>query len=143
MEPDVSRWSGDGDFTRKLVDTLATLPEITALRVEDAPAGHAGTGYAFLSNEIYVAFARQDVRQPVTDFTGLETGERGGRSAIRRHLQQATVRSGEHQLSVVTPTDAHGRNRKTRRADLRHRAAGGRDLHQAAGGVERDPIPVR
>jgi hypothetical protein len=65
MEPDVSRWSGDGDFTRKLVDTLATLPEITALRVEDAPAGHAGTGYAFLSNEIYVAFARQDVRQPV------------------------------------------------------------------------------
>jgi hypothetical protein len=65
MEPDVSRWSGDGDFTQRLVDVLATVPEIVALRVEDAPAGHQGTGCAFLSNEIYVAFSGRDVVRPV------------------------------------------------------------------------------
>jgi len=65
MEPDVSRWSGDGDFTQKLVDVLRTMPEIAAVRVEDAPAGHAGTGYAFLSNEVFVTFAERDVLQPV------------------------------------------------------------------------------
>jgi hypothetical protein len=61
MESDLSRWSGDGDFTQKLVAALETVPEIVALRVEDAPAGHQGTGYAFLSNEIFVAFAERDV----------------------------------------------------------------------------------
>jgi hypothetical protein len=65
MEPDLSRWSGDGDFTQKLVEVLGTLPEIVALRVEDAPAGHQGTGYAFLSNEIYVAFTERRVIRPV------------------------------------------------------------------------------
>lgn len=65
MEPDLSRWSGDGDFTQRLVEVLATVPEIAALRVEDAPAGHQGTGYAFLSNEIYVAFGERDVVRPV------------------------------------------------------------------------------
>jgi hypothetical protein len=65
MEPDVSRWSGEGDFTQKLVDVLRAMPEIAAVRVEDAPAGHAGAGYAFLSNEVFVAFAERDVLQPV------------------------------------------------------------------------------
>jgi len=65
MEPDLSRWSGDGDFTRKLVDALQDVPEIAALRVEDAPASTSGTGYALLSNEVYVAFADRERRTPV------------------------------------------------------------------------------
>lgn len=64
MEPDLSRWSGDGDFTQKLVDVLRIVPEVAALRVEDAPAGHEGTGFAFLSNEVYVGFAARDVVRP-------------------------------------------------------------------------------
>ena len=65
MQSDLSGWSGDGDFTRKMVDALEAVPEIAALRVEDAPAGHAGTGYAFLSNEIFVAFAEREIVQSV------------------------------------------------------------------------------
>ena len=60
MEPDLSRWSGDGDFTRKLVDALQEVPEVAGLRVEDAPASTSGAGYALLSNELYVAFADQE-----------------------------------------------------------------------------------
>jgi hypothetical protein len=63
MQLDTSRWSGDGDFTRTLVDALAEIPEIALVRVEDAPASRAEAGYALLSNEIYVAFEprpRQD-----------------------------------------------------------------------------------
>lgn len=65
MQSDLSGWSGDGDFTRRLIDALEAVPEVAALRVEDAPAGHAGTGYAFLSNEIFVAFAEREIVQPV------------------------------------------------------------------------------
>jgi hypothetical protein len=55
-EVDTSRWSGDGDFTRVLADAIAALGEVVAVRVEDSPASRADTGYAFLSNEIYVGF---------------------------------------------------------------------------------------
>jgi hypothetical protein len=54
---DTGKWSGDGDFTRVLVDLLGTFDEIASVRVEDSPASRADVGYAFLSNEIYVGFA--------------------------------------------------------------------------------------
>jgi hypothetical protein len=89
MEPDLSRWSGDGDFTRTLVDALKDVPEVVAVRVEDAPASTSGAGYALLSNEVYVAFADQEcrrrvrllgvlpwsrrVREPALTLPGLET----------------------------------------------------------------------
>jgi len=88
MEPDLSRWSGDGDFTQKLVGALAGLPAVAGLRVEDAPASATGAGYAFLSNEVYVAFATRErrirarvlglvpwtrrVREPALTMAGLE-----------------------------------------------------------------------
>lgn len=56
MQVDRSAWSGDGDFTAKLLDALDRVPEVVCLRVEDAPASHSGTGYNFLVNEIYVRF---------------------------------------------------------------------------------------
>ena len=57
MEIDSQRWSGEGDFTRRLVDWLAEQPAISLLRVEDAPASRADVEYNFISNEIYVRFA--------------------------------------------------------------------------------------
>jgi hypothetical protein len=59
MDLDTSRWSGEGDFTRTLLDALASLDGVALVRVEDAPASRAETGYAFLANEVYVAFARR------------------------------------------------------------------------------------
>lgn len=58
---DSSGWSGDGDFTRRLVDVLAGFDEVVAIRVEDSPASRQDSGYAFLSNEIFVTFATRTV----------------------------------------------------------------------------------
>jgi len=56
VDLDTSKWSSDGDFTHVLVDALSSLDGIAAIRVEDSPASRNDTGYAFLSNEIYVTF---------------------------------------------------------------------------------------
>jgi hypothetical protein len=56
-EVDTSKWSGDGDFTKVLADVIGALPEVSLVRVEDSPASRNDTGFAFLSNEIYVGFA--------------------------------------------------------------------------------------
>lgn len=57
MEIDSEGWSGEGDFTRQLVDWLAGQPAINLLRVEDAPSSRSDVEYNFISNEIYVRFA--------------------------------------------------------------------------------------
>lgn len=57
MRVDRSAWSGDGDLTVRLVEVLLGVEQIVSIRVEDAPASRSGTGYNFLANEIYVAFA--------------------------------------------------------------------------------------
>jgi len=57
MTIDTSAWSGEGEFTALLVEALKGMAGIAWLKVEDAPASRAETGYNFLSNEIYVRFA--------------------------------------------------------------------------------------
>jgi hypothetical protein len=57
-EVDQSKWSGEGEFTQRLVDHLRALPTIRAIHVEDAPATRSGADYNFVSNEVFVALAR-------------------------------------------------------------------------------------
>jgi len=52
-------WSGDGDFTIALLEALEAVPGVAALRVEDAPASGAGTGYNLVANEIFVTFSTE------------------------------------------------------------------------------------
>lgn len=59
MQIERSAWSGDGSFTIHLVEALQAIEEIAYLRIEDAPASRAGTGYNLLANELYVAFAAE------------------------------------------------------------------------------------
>ena len=89
MEIDSARWSGEGDFTRQLVDWLAEQPAIKLLRVEDAPSSRSEVEYNFISNEIYVRFAtrtrverrrawgfipvRREVAEPLMTFDRLGT----------------------------------------------------------------------
>lgn len=56
---DRQAWSGDGDFTAALLETLADLEQVGFVRVEDAPASRAGTAFNFICNEIYVWFRVQ------------------------------------------------------------------------------------
>jgi hypothetical protein len=60
MEVDTTAWSGEGAFTRTLLDALAVYPGVVALRVEDSPASRADTGYLFVSNEIFVRFGERE-----------------------------------------------------------------------------------
>jgi hypothetical protein len=57
MNLDASGWSGEGTFTKLLIVALREIPAVEALRVEDAPASRADTGFSFISNELYVLFA--------------------------------------------------------------------------------------
>jgi hypothetical protein len=88
MEVDTSGWSGDGEFTERLIDALESLGCVRMVKVEDAPASRADAGFSFISNELFVAFASIDrvvrtrrlgivpwskvVREPATTIEGLE-----------------------------------------------------------------------
>jgi hypothetical protein len=57
MNLDASGWSGDGDFTARLIEEIRGLAAVDALKVEDAPASRADAGFSFISNELFVVFA--------------------------------------------------------------------------------------
>ena len=68
MELDTSKWSGEGEFTARLVEHLRTLVSIAAVRVEDAPASRSDADYNFISNELFVAFTSTVRREPFRRF---------------------------------------------------------------------------
>ena len=57
MEVDASGWSGEGEFTKRLLEALGSLATIRLAKVEDAPASRADAGFSFISNELFVLFA--------------------------------------------------------------------------------------
>jgi hypothetical protein len=57
MELDSSGWSGEGEFTARLIEVLGALATVRFLKVEDAPASRADGGFSFISNELFVRFA--------------------------------------------------------------------------------------
>ncbi len=59
MQVERDGWSGDGDFTIRLLESLGRIEEIARLKVEDAPASRSGAGYVLLANEIFVSFATE------------------------------------------------------------------------------------
>ena len=63
MDIDRSGWSGDGDFTVRLLEVLRQIDEIAAIRVEDAAASRSDVGYALVANEIFIRFATEPRRQ--------------------------------------------------------------------------------
>lgn len=63
-ELDCSDWSGEGNFTRKLVDWCAGEPEVAFVRVEDAPSSRTDVEYNFVSNEIYLRFRTRSRSAP-------------------------------------------------------------------------------
>lgn len=68
MEVHASGWSGDGEFTKRLIDALRTLGSVSLLKVEDAPASRADAAFSFISNELFVLFASIEKVVPVRRF---------------------------------------------------------------------------
>jgi hypothetical protein len=54
---DRAQWSGEGEFTQRLLDHLTGIEGVEAVRVEDAPSSRSEAAYNFISNEVYVGFA--------------------------------------------------------------------------------------
>ena len=65
MDIDKEKWSGDGDFTERLLAVLSEMASVAFLRVEDAPASRNDTGFSFISNEIFVKFREVPVAEKV------------------------------------------------------------------------------
>jgi hypothetical protein len=56
MQLDTTGWSGEGDFTARLIEAIRGLSDVARLKVEDAPATRADSAFSFISNELFVAF---------------------------------------------------------------------------------------
>ena len=56
VDLDVAGWSGEGEFTQCLIDACRGVGAIRFLKVEDAPASRADSGFSFISNELFVVF---------------------------------------------------------------------------------------
>jgi hypothetical protein len=65
LSVDTTKWSGEGAFTQVVIDRLAQLQEVAAVRVEDAPASRSEADYNFVSNEIYVTFSTSTRVEPI------------------------------------------------------------------------------
>ncbi len=55
-EVDNEKWSGEGEFTQKLIDWFLVRPHISFVRVEDAKSSQSDVEYNFISNEIFLRF---------------------------------------------------------------------------------------
>jgi hypothetical protein len=86
MQVDASGWSGEGEFTQTLLDALKQFEDIHLIRVEDAPASRAETGYAFISNEVFVGFRTRERVERVRRF--------GFFPVRRRHREQGLTLAG-------------------------------------------------
>ncbi len=63
LSPDTSAWTGEGEFTKVLLDVISGIADVEFLRVEDAPSSRAEAGYCFIANEIYVGFGTRTRRE--------------------------------------------------------------------------------
>jgi hypothetical protein len=68
MDVDLTKWSGEGEFTQALIDHLQRLETITFMRVEDAPSSRSEADYNFVANEIFVRFLTRALQEKGTRF---------------------------------------------------------------------------
>ena len=61
---DKAGWSGEGDFTQKLIDRLGAVDNVAGVKVENAPATRSDADYNFIANEIFVTFATSERKEP-------------------------------------------------------------------------------
>jgi hypothetical protein len=65
---DTAGWSGEGEFTQKIIERLRGIDHVTGVKVEDAPATRSDADYNFVANEIFVTFATAEREEPAKRF---------------------------------------------------------------------------
>ena len=68
MHVDSGGWSGEGEFTQVVLERLRTVDQVSAIKVEDAPATRSEADYNFIANEIFVTFATRIDHEPIKRF---------------------------------------------------------------------------
>lgn len=63
-------WTGEGEFTQKIIDRLGSVEQVTGVKVENAPSTRSDADYNFVANEIFVTFATYE-RVEVTKHFGV------------------------------------------------------------------------
>jgi hypothetical protein len=101
MELDLAGWSGEGAFTRAVIDALRGIEEIALVKVEDAPSSRAEAGYAFISNEIFLVFRQRRWQERVRRFGWLP----GRRVVTAPAATLATVEAALAALDGIGPPD--------------------------------------
>jgi hypothetical protein len=69
-------WSGEGEFTQKLLERLRGVEYIAGLKVEDAPSTRSDADYNFIANEIFVTFEARQRSESATRFWVIPTRRR-------------------------------------------------------------------
>ena len=75
MPVDSAGWSGEGEFTQKVLERLLAVDSLALIKVEDAPATRSDADYNFIANEIFVTFA-VSVRHEPTRYLGIIPGKK-------------------------------------------------------------------
>ena len=65
MIVDNTGWSGEGEFTQRVIDRLQSVEQLTGIKVENAPATRSDADYNFVANEIFVTFATSERQEPI------------------------------------------------------------------------------
>jgi hypothetical protein len=68
-------WTGEGEFTQKIIDRLGSVEQVTGVKVENAPSTRSDADYNFIANEIFVTFATHE-RVEVTKHFGVLPGRK-------------------------------------------------------------------
>ncbi len=104
MELDTSKWSGEGEFTHRLVESLKDLPEVASVRVEDAPATRADSGYNFIANEVFVGFAVRTRVESIRRF-GILPAKRTTEEPVMTMAQLGQVLETQEQIGPADYSD--------------------------------------
>lgn len=75
FEIETTNWTGEGEFTGRLIEHLRGIGTVRLARVENAPATRSDADYNFISNEVFVAFTTTKRREPIKRF-GVLPGSR-------------------------------------------------------------------
>lgn len=61
---DSAGWTGEGEFTQKVIDRLQGVEQLAGIKVENAPATRSDADYNFIANEIFVTFGTSEREEP-------------------------------------------------------------------------------
>jgi hypothetical protein len=101
FETESSNWSGEGQFTQLLLERLRDVPQIRAVRVEDAPSTRSDADYQFISNELFVDFASETRRERVMRFGFLPVT----RTLSVKMMKLAELEAALSEMADVGPPD--------------------------------------